>query len=141
MSYPLPSYHFIIDWGGSNTRFSEVSGLDIEIAVVEYRDGSSPEQHAVKMPGQKKFNNIILKRPVQTNDADFFSWINTVQMNTVERRDLTISLLDESHQPVISWRIKNAWPCKYQVSPLKATGNEVAMETIELAHEGLRVVT
>ena len=140
-SYPLPKYHFKVDWGGAQTSFAEVSGLSIEINVIEYRDGNMPEQSTVKMPGLKKFPNLILKRGVKKHDDDFYKWINTIQQSAVERRDVVISLLDETHSPMMTWRVRNAWPCKYQVADLNASSNEVLIETLELAHEGFSIVS
>jgi len=139
--YPLSKYHFRVDWGGAEISFSEVSGLSIELAVIEYRDGASPEQSSIKMPGLQKFSNLILRRAVQKNNQDFFNWINTVRLNTVERRDITISLLNEAHEPTVVWKVRNAWPCKYQVADLNANSNDVLMESLELAHEGITVET
>lgn len=62
-----------------------------------------------------------------------------VKLNTIERRDITIKLLDENHDPVITWKVKNAWPTKVQSTDLKADGNEVAIESIEIVHEGLTI--
>jgi phage tail-like protein len=139
-TYPLSKYHFTVEWGGSKSSFLEVSGLSMELAVVEYRDGASPDQHTIKMPGLRKFNNILLKRGVDKNDNEFYNWINGIRMNAVERRDLVISLLNENHEPVVAWKVRNAWPCKYSVTDLQACSNDVFMETIELAHEGLEVI-
>ena len=86
-----------------------------------------------------KYSNITLKRGTFLNDNEFYSWFNTVQMTQIERRDITISLLNESHEPVVVWKVKNAFPVKVQSSDLKADGNEVAIETLELAHEGLKI--
>jgi len=135
--YPLPKFHFQVEWGGSNIGFTEASGFDIETEVIEYRNGASPEYSKTKMPGMRKYSNITLKRGTFQGDNEFYHWFNTVQLNTIERRDLTISLLNESHEPVIVWKIKNAWPVKVQSTDLKADGNEVAIESMELAHEGL----
>lgn len=139
--YPLPKFHFQVEWGGSRIGFTEVSGLNVETQMIEYREGSSPEYHKVKMPGMQKFDNITLKRGMMKKDNEFFRWWNTVALNTIERRDLTISLLNESHEPVFVWKVKNAWPVKVSGTDLKADGNEVAIESIELAHEGLVVDT
>ncbi|MFZ5429308.1 MAG: phage tail protein [Bacteroidota bacterium] len=136
-NYPLPKFHFSVEWGGSRIGFTEVTGLTIENEVIEYREGSSPEYNKVKMPGLHKFGNITLKRGTFAKDNDFFKWLNTVKLNTIERRDLTISLLNEEHEPVVVWKVKSAWPVKIQAPDLKSDGNEVAIETIELAHEGL----
>ncbi|HEY9115530.1 MAG TPA: phage tail protein [Bacteroidales bacterium] len=139
MAYPLPVFHFIVNWGGTQVGFSEVSGLNIESQVIEYRDGASPEYSSRKMPGLKKFANITLKRGIVKSDNEFFAWLNTTKLNTVERRDLTISLLNEEHAPVMTWKVNNAFPVKVEGPSLKATGNEVAIESVELAHEGLSV--
>jgi phage tail-like protein len=136
-SYPLPKFHFQVEWGGANIGFTEVSGLDVETEVIEYRDGASLEYVKTKMPGMQKYGNITLKRGTFAGDNEFYGWWNTVALNTVERRDVTISLLNESHEPVVVWKVKNAWPVKVQSTDLKADGNEVAIETVELAHEGL----
>lgn len=137
--YPLPKFHFQVEWGGTQIGFTEVSGLDVETEMIEYRQGASKEYHKIKMPGMQKFSNITLKRGTFANDNEYFNWWNSVKLNTIERRDLTISLLNEAHEPVITWKVKNAWPLKVQSTDLKADGNEVAIETMELAHEGLTI--
>jgi phage tail-like protein len=137
--YPLPKFHFQVEWGGSKIGFTEVSGLDITTEVIEYRDGASPEYSKVKMPGQRKFSNITLKRGTFASDNQFYTWFNTVNLNTIERRNLTISLLNENHEPVIVWKVKNAWPSKVTPTDLKADGNDVAIESLELVHEGLTI--
>ncbi len=136
---PLPVFHFQVEWGGTNLGFAEVSGLSIEYQTIEYRDGLSKEYNVQKMPGIPKYKNIVLKRGIMPNDNEFFDWMNTVTLNKVERRDITISLLNEEHAPVMTWKVKNAWPTKLEGPTLKATGNEVAIETLELAHEGLTI--
>ena len=88
----------------------------------------------------QSFSNITLKRGIFKSDNQFYQWWNTVALNTIERRDLVISLLDESHAPVVVWRVKNAWPIKVQSTDLNATGNETAIETLEIAHEGLTMI-
>ena len=137
--YPLSVFHFRVEWGGTRIGFSEVSGLTQEIQVIEYRDGSFPEYSSIKMPGLRKYNNITLKRGVIKADNDFFKWLSTVKLNTIERRDITISLLNENHDPVMVWKVLNAFPVKIEGPQLKAAGNEVAIESIEVAHEGLEV--
>ncbi len=137
--YPIPKFHFQVEWGGSKIGFTEVTGLDITTEVIEYRDGASPEYSKIKMPGQRKFSNITLKRGSFKGDNQFYEWFNTVSLNTIQRRDLIISLLNENHEPVIVWKVKNAWPTKITPTDLKADGNEVAIETLELAHEGLTI--
>ena len=135
--YPLVKFHFQVEWGGTKIGFTEASGLDVETELIEYRHGASPEFSKTKMPGMQKYSNITLKRGSFQGDNEYFEWWNTVKLNTIDRRDITISLLNEEHEPLIVWKIKNAWPLKVQSTDLKADGNEVAIETLELAHEGL----
>lgn len=137
--YPIPKFHFQVEWGGSKIGFTEVSGLDVEREVIEYRDGSSKEYSKLKMPGLTKFSNITLKRGSFKKDNDFYSWWIENKLETVERRDVTISLLNEEHEPVITWKVKNAWPSKIQPTDLKSDDNNIAIETMELVHEGLTI--
>lgn len=137
--YPLPVFHFTVQWGGSRIGFSEVSGLTQENQAIEYRDGSFPEYSSIKMPGLRKFSNVTLKRGIVKADNDFFKWLSTIKLNQVERRDVTIALLNETHEPVMVWKIHNAFPVKVEGPGLKASGNEVAIESIEIAHEGLEL--
>lgn len=136
-NYPLVKFHFQVEWGGTKIGFTEVSGLDVETEIVEYRDGASPEYSKIKMPGMQKYSNLTLKRGTFKSDNEYFKWWNTVKLNTIERRDITISLLNEDHDPVVTWKVKSAWPTKIQSTDLKADGNEVAIESMEIAHEGL----
>ena len=137
--YPLAVFHFTVQWGGTRIGFSEVSGLTQENQAIEYRDGDFKEYSSIKMPGLRKFNNITMKRGIVKSDNDFFKWLSTVKINTVERRDLVISLLNEEHNPVMVWKVHNAFPVKVEGPGLKASGNEIAIESIEVAHEGLEL--
>lgn len=137
--YPLPVFHFQVQWGGENIPFAEVSGLNMEKQIIEYRDGASPIYSTRKMPGIPKFGNITMKRGVMPKDNKFYDWINKTKLNKVERKDLTISLLNENHEPVMTWKAVNAFPVKVEGPGLKAAGNEVAIESIEIAHEGLTI--
>lgn len=138
-SYPMPAYHFIVDWGGTRTGFTEVSGLNIIHEVVDYREGSSPADSSIKIPGRTKFDNIILKRGIVKGDIDFFNWMKTKHNSTIERRDIVIKLLDEKHVPIMTWKVRSAFPAKYIGPDLRASGNEVAIESIEIAHEGIEI--
>ncbi len=135
--YPSLVFHFRVEWGGTSVSFTEVSGLTQELQAVDYRTGDSPDYSMVKMPGLRKYNNITLKRGITKSDNEFFLWLNTVKLNDIERRDITVSLLNEKHEPVMVWTAHNAFPVKVEGPGLKASGNEVAIESIEIAHEGL----
>lgn len=135
--YPIPKFHFQVQWGGTRIGFTEVTGLEVTTDKIEYRDGASKEYHKIRMPGMQTFGDLTLKRGVFAKDNEFYAWWNTVALNTVERRDITISLLNESHEPVVVWKVKKAWPTKVTSTDLNASGNETAIETLVLTHEGL----
>jgi phage tail-like protein len=136
---PLPVSRFQVEWGGTRIGFSEVSGLDIKIDTIEYREGNSPINSSLKMPGPARYSNIVLKRGIIASDNEFYNWLKTIKLSTVERRDITISLLNEEHEPVMVWKVRNAFPVGVSGPTLNALSNEVAIEEIELAHEGLTI--
>lgn len=137
--WPIPKFYFTVDLGDGmeNASFQEVSGLDIESQIIEYRHGDSPVFSTIKMPGIVKSSNITLKKGVFVKDNQFFDWYSKINMNTVKRTTVTIKLLDEGGNPTMTWTLQNAWPTKVTGTDLKSDGNEVAVETIEIAHEGL----
>lgn len=139
MKSPFSNFHFQVEIGGNRLGFTEVSGLDIQVEAIEYREGNSPVYTPTKIPGQHRFSNIVLKRGLMKGDNEFYQWIQTAMSREVERRDMTISLLNERHEPVFIWKVRNAFPVKYSGPHLKSDANEIAIETLELAHEGLSV--
>ena len=143
-NYRLPKFHFQLDWGGILIGFTEVSGLDLGAQVSKYREGSSPTYNKSKQPGLTEYKNITLKRGTFLGDFKFFEqWKKTITFQEGKekfRRDVTIRVFDEEHQPVISWAVSKAWPSKITSTDLKADGNEVAIESMELVHEGLSIV-
>lgn len=138
--WPLPKFYFTLETANlKDASFQEVSGLDIEAQVIEYRHGDSPGLSTIKMPGIKKFGNVILKKGIFKGDNKFWDWFNKIKMNTIKRQPVTIKLLDEGGNPTMVWTLKNAWPTKITGTDLKSDGNEVAVETLEIAHEGLQI--
>ena len=141
--YPPVGFHFRVDVvdlpsSAHDIRFTEVSGLSVELGGEEVAEGGE-NRFAQRYPTRAKYPELVLKRGITKGDNEFFKWLSTVKLNTVERRNLVISLLNEEHQPVMVWKIMNAFPVKVEGPQLKAAGNEVAIETIEVAHEGLEL--
>jgi phage tail-like protein len=142
-THPYTALHFMVKWGDSNNTvsFSEVSGLTLESEPIEYRGGDDISLTVRKQPGLKKYGNVTLKRGIVPAENGFWDWWNTIQSGTVERRTVTISLLNEEHKPVVNWEIQEAWPVKVEGPGLNATGNEIAIETLEFAHEGMKITS
>ena len=139
--WPLPKFYFMVDITdiGENLPFQEVSGLDTEAQVIEYRAGNNKVFSTIKMPGLIKTSNVTLKKGVFVKDNKLFDWYSKILLNTIKRQTVTIKLLDEAGNPTMVWTLNNAWPTKITSTDLKADGNEVAVDTLELAHEGLRI--
>lgn len=137
--YVLPAYQFQVEWGGSKLAFSEVSGLTIERDVVEYRHGMDKTYSTQKFSGLVKASNVTLKRGILLKDNDFFTWFNNTQMDKPERRDMTVSLLNEKNEAIVSWKYVLAWPIKVEGPGLNASDSAVAFESIEVAVEGVTI--
>ncbi len=120
-----------------NASFSEVSGLEVAIDPIDYRTGSE-ENRVRKLQGMKKYTNITLKRGM-TGDLEFWLWVVDGMNGLARRVDGSISLLDEGRQPVVIWKFKRAWPCKWTGPGLNAKNNEIALESLEICHEGLAI--
>ena len=137
--WPLPKFYFQVKWDSEVLSFQEVSGLDVEAQIIEYRHGDNPVFSTIKMPGLVQSGNVIMKKGVFKSDNKFWDWYNEIRMNTITRKPVTISLLDESGDPTMVWTLNNAWPTKITSTDLSAEGNEVAVEEIEIVHEGLTI--
>ncbi|MES3019770.1 MAG: phage tail protein [Bacteroidota bacterium] len=136
-TWPLVKFSFQVKWDDAEYIFQEVTGLSSETQVIEYRGGNSKVYSTVKMPGIQKFGNITLKKGIFKGDKTLWDKYNLTKMNTYKRATILISLLDESNAVAMSWKLLNAFPTKMTVSDMKADANEIAVETMELAHEGL----
>ncbi|MGB3180937.1 MAG: phage tail protein [Cyclobacteriaceae bacterium] len=135
--WPIPKFHFSVEWGGNEVGFQEVSGLEMETQFIEYRSGNDADLITKKVPGLKKNGNITLKKGLFRGDNLFWDWFMDVQTNPDRRETVTITLMDEEANPVVVWTVLNAFPVKVTGPDLKSDANEIAIETIELAHEGI----
>ncbi|SDJ09540.1 phage tail protein [Chryseobacterium jejuense] len=134
---PLPKFRFEVDLGTKLKKiaFQEVTGLDVENQIIEYRKSNNPLFSVEKMPGITKYGNVTMKRGVFVNDNTFWDWLQQAKTNTIERRTILIKLLDEKDNVTMQWTLNNAFPTKITGSYLKSDGNEVSVDSIEIAHE------
>lgn len=138
--YPHGKFRYKVEIDGLDAGgFSEVSGFDASIDVIEYREGDMV-QTPMKLPGLKKYGNITLKQGL-ADSMVLYEWIIAGVNGAVERKTITITLLDEEEAPAASWQVINAWPTKYTAPDFNATSSEVAIETLEIAHEGMTRVS
>ena len=138
--WPLQKFRFEVDLGElKGVLFQEVSGMDTENQIIEYRKSNSPLFSTEKMPGIAKYGNVTMKRGVFVNDNTFWKWHQQIAMNTIKRTTVVIKLLDESGSVTMQWQLDNAWPTKITSTDLKSDGNEVAVDTLEIAHERITI--
>jgi phage tail-like protein len=119
-------------------HFQEVTGLDSTIDVIEYREGGT-NTTPMKLPGLTKFSNLVLKWGV-TPDLELYEWHRAAVEGQVERKTGSIFARDRAGEIVAQWDFVSAWPTKYDGPDFNAEGTDIAIETLELAHEGLRRV-
>jgi phage tail-like protein len=132
---PFRTFSFRVELAGLTVAaFTEVSGLESEAEVIEYREGG--DGRVRKLPGLRKYANIVLKRGL-TQDVELWNWHKDVLEGNESRRNGSVILLDEHGQEAVRWNFWNAWPCRWEGPNLNARSNDVAIETLELAHEGL----
>ena len=137
---PIPAFRFEISLGDLRVAgFSEVGGLSLELEPQEYAEGGI-NTHLHKFPGRTKQTNITLKRGIV--DRKMWDWFYDFTIGKVKFRDVSIRLRDPSGgQVVMEWQIVDAFPVKWSGPELNATQNSVAVESLELAHEGLKRTT
>ncbi|GAB4569820.1 MAG: phage tail protein [Anaerolineae bacterium] len=134
---PFAAFNFLLEIDGIvKAGFSECTGLNAESNQIDYREGN--ESLSVrKLPGLLKFGNVTLKRGV-TVDPELFNWFKAVMDGDIARDEsMSIVLLDEARNEVVRWNLRNAWPSKYVGPDLKANANEIAIESLEITHEGV----
>lgn len=138
-SIPYLAQNFIVEIDGvPRASFTEVSGIGAEIGVIEYREGSD-DITVRKLPGLVKYPNIALKRGI-TRDLSLWQWFKTARDGRVGRANGVIVLLNESRQPVMRFAFRRGWPCRWVGPALNAASDAVAIELLEICHEGVEVV-
>jgi phage tail-like protein len=137
--WPTAKFSFLIKWGDAELIFQEVTGFSGETQNIEYRGSKSKDFSPVKMPSLQKFSNVTLKRGVFKGNKAL--WYKYNKLNTANKSGITISLLNESNTVAMTWTLTNALPVKIMATDLKSDANEVAIEIMELSHEGITLST
>jgi phage tail-like protein len=133
---PFRASNFLVEIDGiTRAGFRECSGLDSSQDPIDYREGIDP-LHVRKLPGLVKYSNISLKRGI-TDDSELWNWRKTVMDGNIQRKNGSIILLDDTGAEKARWNFVNGWPTKWTGPTFNATGNEVAIETMDIVHEGV----
>jgi phage tail-like protein len=139
---PYSAFNFIVEINGAQiAAFQEVSGLDSENTPIEYREGADKMNTVRKLPGQEKYPLLTAKRGI-TGSLELWNWRKEVRDGGTAFppfRDVTIQLQNEKHESVYKWRLTNAWCCKLSGPSLNAKGNEIAIESMEIAYDRIDI--
>ena len=136
---PYAQYNFVLEIEGTNVAgFAEVGGLTMEQDIIEYREGADTAT-VRKLPGLRKFGNISLKRGY-TQNRELWEWRKSTIDGITQRKSGAVILRDEAGEPALRWEFREGWISKYEGPALKATANEAAMESIEIAVEDVALV-
>jgi len=142
-AYPLPVYNYRVELGGATVAFSEVSGLSISFDTTTYKESpvesGAPGPRKMHMPAQRKEVTVTLKKGIMRGISvpTFFKWINSIQINQVDKQDIFVRLCDEKGDAVISWKVVNAFPTKLDAPTFDANSNDAAIETMELMGDAI----
>ncbi len=142
---PYGAFNYLVSLGDGQTEgpaagFSDVSGLGSEVSYSDYRAGNDKLNTARKVPNTYKHEDVVLKRGVVGDIGTFWAWLKNTRDGRIDRRSVTITLLDEARNPVLTYRLLNAQPKKWVGPTLAAKGGgEVAMEELHLVHEGVDI--
>lgn len=133
---PFGNYNFLVELDGiTRAAFQECSGFDSTIDVIEHREGGE-NTTLRKIPGMTKYSNIVLKWGI-TDDSELYDWHSEIVQGEITRKNGSIVLLNRKGDEVARWNFVRAWPTKYDGPDLNAEGNDIAIEMLELAHEGV----
>jgi phage tail-like protein len=136
---PFNSTKFVVEIDGIPTSaFLAVSGIEADVAVTDYRPGNDKVPGARKLPGEAKFSNIVLKRGM-TSDLSLWKWMQETLEGKVTRRSISVVLLNDAGDEVMRFNFRDAWPVKWSGPILNAEASDVAIETLEIAHEELSI--
>ncbi len=142
-AYPMPVYNYRVEIGSDAVAFSEVSGLSISYELYTYKESpvesGVPGPRVMHMPAQGTPATVTLKKGVVRGSsiAALFNWINSVQINQIEKKDIYVRLCDEAGEAVISWKVTNAFPTKLEAPTFDANSNDAAIESMELTGDSI----
>jgi len=133
---PFPAYTFFVEIDGiAQAAFSECSGLEASIDVMEYQEGGFSD-YVHKLPGRVRYSDLTLKHGTAGSDA-LWKWFRNVTQGKVERKNLSIILYDQTGSEVRRWSFAEAYPIKWTGTELRAGENKVAIDTLVIVHRGL----
>jgi phage tail-like protein len=139
---PMPAFCFKVTFTGvpgesADAFFRSVSGIKFETEVLDVRAGGVNDS-TFRLPGATKWQNITLKRGY-SGSSGFMQWRDQWLSGTCTRASGSIIQLDTELKVITTWKFEEAWPVKWEISDFDASKNELSIETLELAHHGIRI--
>ena len=143
--YPLPVYNYRVEIAGESVAFSEVSGLGMSYETTTYKESptesGAPGPRTMHMPAQTTPPQITLRKGLvrAVSIRTLYDWLKTTQINQIEKKDIFVRLCDENGDPVISWKVANAFPTKLDAPSFDASSNDAAIDTMELMADAVTI--
>lgn len=143
--YPLPVYNYRVDIGADTIAFSEVSGLEISVETITYKESQVASgiagPNVMHMPGASKPLTITMKKGfvVAKSVPVLYNWLKSTELNRIDKKDITVHLCDEKGISVVRWKVIDAFPTKLTAPSFNASSNEVAIETMELMASSMEI--
>ena len=139
---PYRNYSFLVEIDSiTQAGFAECTGASSSTDPIEYREGNEKPLTVRKLPGLTKYTNITLKWGI-TDSRELFDWYTDITKGKIERKNGSIVLMDtDGITEKIRWNFTDGWPCKFDAPDLNAKGTDVAIQTMEICHEGITQVT
>ena len=138
-NYPLTTYRYKVQVDGEDMNCSEVSGLTIEYDTINYKEATAGGIKNYQLLGQAMLPSISIKRGLFNSESELHNWLRTVHTNEFTKKDLTISLLDNSDEAIMSWKVLGAFPTKFEGPSLNAEENSIAFQSLDLNASTIQV--
>jgi|TARA_B110000503_G_scaffold141341_1_gene234587 phage tail-like protein len=135
--WPLPAFHFKVEFDNQKLSFQEVSGLGVQVETQKYRHGNSRQQGNYLIPSRPTFEAVTLKKGMFLGDTTLFSWFKKNMRGSISTKDITVTLLNEKNNSEMVWKLTSAHPSKITFPEFKSESSDIAIESLELEYEDL----
>lgn len=138
-NYPISSFRYKATIGGDEINFSEISGLTLEYETTEYKEASSTGVKTIQVAGQRNAPSLTLKRGLFEKSLQLYDWFNSIHTDNFTKKDVIISMLNNTNAVVMTWTVANAFPTKFEGPSLDASSNEVSFQSIDIKGDSIVV--
>ncbi|MBL4706950.1 MAG: phage tail protein [Flavobacteriales bacterium] len=137
--YPISAFRYSATIGGTAISFSEISGLNMDYDTTEYKEAAAGGVRTIQVAGQRQAPSLTLKRGLFKDGLELYEWFNSIHTGKFTKKEVVISLLDNENKSIMTWKVMNAFPTKFEGPSLDAKSNEVSFQSIEIKGDSIEV--